>query len=561
MKKHKISTLILAIGFLMSMQIAYGQFRILPEYDVPRSSSRGTEPIAGFDPILDPFGNPVEDPNVNEFDFNLRFNSFSILAALERDIARAQRAAVNRWLGRQEETFRREINRQLNSNYSNFRDAQRAFFRNYEKNLLRVNSRAITLSQSRSSVARRLDEEQIRYTSEFFALDEWERSGDFCSHPVVTDKWCDMLKKLSVQGKALTTFDSSLEFLVYRALVRQDFGKKEIDASVARLTAQGLGTIASNDYLVNRFAQNHINYYNSRGLQDKVFLMTAYLTRFFLQAPYVNPNIYVIPQFWSDNTLLTLGKNNAPTASLDVRVFDDNFLNAVRAGQLAPSIPPSAMQSLLDRRERVIQEHIDATKYLQFPAIGKGSKFDPKKELKCFDKTKPAKLTIYIEQAVPGTTKVHGQNEVGHVFVGIEQGQFRRLFGYYPQESATDVGVAVGRNYTAILRDNSGSNYNIKIEKSITAQQLTKVIEEAEDFHKTYNLNNYACVDFGIDIGNLGGMNLPRNTTSELVHGFYPFKGRAPGRLGEDIMRSNSTAVGTATRSTQKAPSKRGNCN
>lgn len=528
------------------------------------------QPIAGFDdgdgagigggidPVVDAFGNPICCENSGEFNFNIYFNDFAVLVAMENAIARAQRAAVERWLRQQEETFRKEINRQLGTSHTNFRDAQRAFFTNYEKNLRRVNSAASSVANQQYQNARATDNEQREFTAELFALNFWERNKTFCTNDYVSDPQCNLIRRMRIQGRWPETIRTEGDMNNIRGLAIEDFAKKEYDAGQYRSWGNSLNNLSNNDFFVNRFVNNHVAYYNGRGLQDKIFLMTAYLTQYYTRTPYINPNIYRIPNFWSNTTLLNLGKENAKGLSLDILVFNDAFLSSIANGQ--GPLPFSSLGSLINRRNNVINEHIDELPYLQLPQIGKGPKIDPKNELKCFDKTKPAKLTIYVEQAKPGTRELVGENQVGHAFIGIEQGQFRRVFGYYPQEDATRAGVALKRNYQAILRDNSGHNYDVKIEKNISALELTNIIQEAENFHPTYNLENYACADFGIEIGNLGNMNLPNVTYSGVAYRIYPFRGRLPGGLGEDSIESN-TLVGNVTRENKKAPLKKGNCN
>ena len=105
-----------------------------------------------------------------------------------------------------------------------------------------------------------------------------------------------------------------------------------------------------------------------------------------------------------------------------------------------------------------------------------GEKVDPEEETKCFDKTQSAKLTVYVQQAKEGTRNDVGPNSVGHVFIGIEQGNVSRYLGYYPPSSASSVGIALGSDYNAEIRDNSGTMYHVSISKNITASQLSSII-------------------------------------------------------------------------------------
>ena len=54
---------------------------------------------------------------------------------------------------------------------------------------------------------------------------------------------------------------------------------------------------------------------------------------------------------------------------------------------------------------------------------------------------------------------------------------------------------------------------------------------------------NWKDGDFGINIGNLGGMNLPSTTVSDLL-----FNGRSPGVLGQEVRARDSDDTITITK-------------
>ena len=183
-----------------------------------------------------------------------------------------------------------------------------------------------------------------------------------------------------------------------------------------------------------------------------------------------------------------------------------------------------------------------------------GPKIDPKIENKCFILTQSAQMTIYVQQPNEKTRDFNGTNGVGHVFVGIKQGNTERVYGYYPDGNASDVSIAFGKSYEAELRDNSKTLYHVSISKNVTASELTKIVNYANNFPKTYNLENYACVHFGIEMAKLGGINLPRTSGA-----YYIFKGLSPGNLGEDIRKGNFPNT-TKKTTAGNAPSKIGTC-
>lgn len=189
-----------------------------------------------------------------------------------------------------------------------------------------------------------------------------------------------------------------------------------------------------------------------------------------------------------------------------------------------------------------------------FNIIASGPKIDPKKENKCFDLTKSAELTIYVQQGKEGTRELIGPNEVGHVFIGIKQSDMERYYGFYPESGANSVLVGVGVNYVSELRDNSKELYHVSISKSITGDQLAAIVKYANNPPTTYNVNSYACTDFGIAVGKLGGINLPSTKASAIT-----FNGTSPGNLGEDIKSGNFPST-TKITTKSNAPARKGDC-
>lgn len=67
--------------------------------------------------------------------------------------------------------------------------------------------------------------------------------------------------------------------------------------------------------------------------------------------------------------------------------------------------------------------------------------------------------------------------------------------------------------------------------------------------------NRYACTDFGIAVGKLGGINLPSTKASS-----FTFNGTSPGNLGEDVRNGNFLNT-TKTTTKSNAPQRKGDCN
>lgn len=72
-------------------------------------------------------------------------------------------------------------------------------------------------------------------------------------------------------------------------------------------------------------------------------------------------------------------------------------------------------------------------------------------------------------------------------------------------------------------------------------------------------MNNYNCSDFGIEVAEKSGLNLP-NTTSIYEKPFFKFEGRNPADLGEDIRNMNLPQGASRNTSGGNAPSKKGGC-
>ncbi|MES2061127.1 MAG: hypothetical protein V4456_04355 [Bacteroidota bacterium] len=184
-----------------------------------------------------------------------------------------------------------------------------------------------------------------------------------------------------------------------------------------------------------------------------------------------------------------------------------------------------------------------------------GSKIDPKKETKCFDKTQTAKMTIYVQQPNPNTRDMMGTNSVGHTFVGITQGGITRSFGFYP-DSPT---AAVLGSQTSEIHDNSAELYHVSIAKDISAAQLTSVINYINNYPPTYTLSSYNCTDFALGVAANGGLNLPSTTGTTTQLGLT-FTGRNPGDLGEDIRNMTLPPGAVRSQGQSHAPNKSGTC-
>lgn len=159
---------------------------------------------------------------------------------------------------------------------------------------------------------------------------------------------------------------------------------------------------------------------------------------------------------------------------------------------------------------------------------------DPAHHLECFDRSMPARLTVYVDQPLPGTTDpVSIFGGIGHTFICLEQGSgdqvIRRSIGFYPE---TPVNPIRKRSSQSILGNDGGREYNVKWQTGISADQLVQMLDAIVQYFETYDIEQYNCANFVVDIAEAGGIYLPRTKGW-----WYVGRGLNPGALGEDLRR------------------------
>jgi len=162
--------------------------------------------------------------------------------------------------------------------------------------------------------------------------------------------------------------------------------------------------------------------------------------------------------------------------------------------------------------------------------------------LNCFDSTQNATLTLYVSEPNPGSGDAYNGTFVGHTFVSINQGNNTSVFGFYP--TSNWISPANTTSNSVLGNDGSGTEYfSASISTTISSGQLQQIIDFSTNHNTTYNLDTYNCTDFGIDIGNLGGLNLPE------CNGKWPGGGGGggsnPGTLGMFIRNNSSSGTNT----------------
>ncbi|QOG02052.1 hypothetical protein [Flavobacterium sp. MDT1-60] len=166
-----------------------------------------------------------------------------------------------------------------------------------------------------------------------------------------------------------------------------------------------------------------------------------------------------------------------------------------------------------------------------------------------------AQLIIYVDQPIPNNADAYTlSGDVGHTFIAIQQGEIRRVLGYWP---ATSVNPVTSPSDKKAFGNDENHYFDVSISNNISSSQLKNIINYCKDnVPTTYNLNSYNCTDFALAIGRLGGLNFSDST------GTWPGgSGNNPGKLGQNI-RSMITPVNGSKQTTGgNAGSNKGTCN
>lgn len=173
--------------------------------------------------------------------------------------------------------------------------------------------------------------------------------------------------------------------------------------------------------------------------------------------------------------------------------------------------------------------------------------------LKCFDSSKSAQVTIYVAEPNPGSGDTHSGTNVGHTFVSITQGTSTATFGFYP---ATDnIYPIINPSDPSKMGEDGGKGFSASISRTVTSTQFASILSYSRSFKNTYDLNTYNCSDFGIEVGNLAGFNLPDS------YGTWPGGGGSnPGTLGVYIRSQTSDSTQTVNKKSGISPATKKGC-
>lgn len=150
----------------------------------------------------------------------------------------------------------------------------------------------------------------------------------------------------------------------------------------------------------------------------------------------------------------------------------------------------------------------------------------------CFDPTRPAILTVYVDQPLPGADDPFTiLGKMGHAFISIEQtgaaGTSRRFLGFYPQTAVNPFGKT---SAPATIGNDEEKKHDLRLAIPLNPGQLQSVLAAIKNHKAEYDLEDYNCTDFCMDVAQAAGVIIPRNS------GWWIFgRGHHPGRMGEDM--------------------------
>lgn len=326
MKKY-IFFLIIVFSLFTENYQANAQLRPYP-VKISADDGDGAGIGGGTGPVVDAYGNPV-CCEIGGFSHTLSFSSFANLLTLENKILRAQWAEVKSWLDKQEETFRKEINRQMGKNYSSFATAQREFFKFYDGGRY-GNSGVVALANSLLSDNSRWasQNKQRAYDNiiKHHIIDEWIKCG-----------YCDELQDLAYEQGELAKYDKDSSpgprfYATAESNQSQELFEENRYNYLLNITRKiGLEKMLEDGFLLDELSQWRINDYRNREVKESVFLMSSYLISSSTYCPLVQSTCLpsqlqkYAPQRIGKEILYPWAKQLAPEINGDVVLFTDDY--------------------------------------------------------------------------------------------------------------------------------------------------------------------------------------------------------------------------------------------
>ncbi len=292
----------------------------------------------------DKFENPIRrrPPTGDEVTENIRFTYTNSAALFSHSlIERAMRAQQDAWFFRQYNLLEQEIEKQLGTQFPNFQEAQRAFYKNLEKSTVLGN-----VGSSKSKYSSRVNTKtkvQKKFVSDYKLLDiraNEIRSGQILSsfgHLQHQGTPLNQLTSLS-QIEALKTSDlNALKNNAWRL-----FNDQKVYNYLEYSINRGLIANNLNHPILTELLQKQLLHYNGFDRWQQLDLMQLYLNR--VQIPLV----LIVPIYPNTFGHSTFIENFATTnRSGGISIFHPSYLSDAIAAALSnnPSTPAHVIRT------------------------------------------------------------------------------------------------------------------------------------------------------------------------------------------------------------------------
>ena len=313
--------------------------------------------------------NTEEDP----FIYEINFTNTNELFRLEAARLNAARREYNKWLSKQRTTLLKEINKQLRTNYTDFKTAKNAYFHNYEKNIRRIESKASTESWKFSEKAKKLNTEKSTFINEMYlikkALYPW------CQIYGYGSEQCNRFSSTTIRGLNLGRASRTALNQLYDGSVKE-FSSREFESAQNQAWAKGIESMVYDGSLLNTMVNRRIKHFDKLDSQVQVYQMINYLSRYYNSNSAVfGMNLpdakYRIPLIWHEKTIVEMGKKRASMPTIKALVFSTNYIqdlyNECQKERsripgfiyLEPDYCTPRKIELEKLREEIVQEYID----------------------------------------------------------------------------------------------------------------------------------------------------------------------------------------------------------
>lgn len=136
--------------------------------------------------------------------------------------------------------------------------------------------------------------------------------------------------------------------------------------------------------------------------------------------------------------------------------------------------------------------------------------------------------------------------ETGHVFLilqkinTITRDTIHKVFGFYPHKQR--LSIFFKREVRSTIKDNSGREHDIGLSRALTQEQFESVLKLAVLYSKKkYNLNNFNCYDYALNIFN----SVAGTDTLPVMYRRFAFfgKGGTPCTIYKYLMQQQSNSA------------------